>query len=175
MIHVREKKRPKDRERIEWKLLTNLPVSGLRPAVEKLKWYALRWKIETFFKILKSGCKAEEAKLRTAARLTNLISIYCIVSWRIFWLCMINRTDEDAPAALVFTKTEQRILDHIDPKPPDNINPTVSHYSLAVARLGGYMSRARDRPPGNMVLWRGFNRLVDVHLGYRIAKGIVGN
>lgn len=175
VIHAREKKRPKDRERIEWKLLTDLPVSGLRSAVEKLDWYALRWKIETFFKILKSGCRAEESKLRTATRLTNLISIYCIVSWRIFWLCMINRTDQDAPAALVFTKTEQRILDEIDPQPPDTINPTVSHYLFAVARLGGYMSRTRDRPPGNMVLWRGFNRLIDVHLGYCIAKGFVGN
>jgi hypothetical protein len=175
VIQAREKTRPKDRERIEWKLLTDLPVSGLRSAVEKLDWYALRWKIETFFKILKSGCKAEEAKLRTAARLTNLIAIYCIVSWRIFWLCMINRTDHDAPASLVFTKTEQRILDHIDPKPPGHINHTVSHYLLAVARLGGYLSRARDRPPGNMVLWRGFNRLIDVHLGYCIANGTVGN
>ena len=91
VIHARETTRPKGRERMEWKLLTDLPVSSLRLAVEKLDWYALRWKIETFFKILKSGCRAEEAKLRTATRLTNLISIYSIVSWRIFWLCMINR------------------------------------------------------------------------------------
>ena len=166
---------PQGRERMQWKLLTDLPVSSLRSAVEKLDWYALRWKIETFFKILKSGCRAEEAKLRTATRLTNLISIYSIVSWRIFWLCMVNRTDADAPAALAFTETEQRILNRIDPKPPRTINPTVSHYLLAVARLGGYMSRARDKPPGNMVLWRGFNRLMDVHLGYCIAKGTVGN
>ena len=160
---------------MEWKLLTDLPVSSLRSAVEKLDWYALRWKIETFFKILKSGCRAEEAKLRTATRLTNLISIYSIVSWRIFWLCMINRANADAPAALVFTETEQRILNRIDPKPPRTINPTVSHYLLVVARLGGYLSRARDKPPGNMVLWRGFNRLIDVNFGYCIAKETVGN
>jgi hypothetical protein len=36
-------------------------------AVEKLKWYGMRWKIETFHKILKSGCKAEESRLRTAS------------------------------------------------------------------------------------------------------------
>ena len=39
---------------------------------------------ETFHKILKSGCKAEDLKLRTAERLTNLITIYCIFSWRAF-------------------------------------------------------------------------------------------
>jgi hypothetical protein len=30
-------------------------------AIEKLQWYALRWKIEVFHKILKSGCKVEAA------------------------------------------------------------------------------------------------------------------
>jgi len=110
-------------------------------------------------------------KLRTASRLTNLISIFCIVSWRVFWLCMINRTDADAPAELVFTETERRILDHVDPRSSRPKRASVSHYLLAVARLGGYLARANDKPPGNMVLWRGFNRLMDLHLGYCVAKG----
>ena len=33
--------------------------------------------IEVFHKILKSGCKAEEARLRTAERLVNLIAVFC--------------------------------------------------------------------------------------------------
>ena len=45
-----------------------------------------------FHKILKSGCKAEELKLRTAQRLTNLISLFCILSWRVFWITMLNRS-----------------------------------------------------------------------------------
>jgi hypothetical protein len=44
-------------------LLTDLPVRSRQEAAEKLDWYAHRWKIETFHKILKSGCRAEEAKL----------------------------------------------------------------------------------------------------------------
>ena len=51
----------------------------------------MRWKIETFFKILKSGCKAEESKLRTAERVVNLLAAFCILSWRIFSLTMANR------------------------------------------------------------------------------------
>ena len=34
---------------------------------------------EMFHKILKSGCKAEESRLRTAERLANLISLFCIL------------------------------------------------------------------------------------------------
>ena len=91
-IHASERDTPKDREKIDWKLLTDLPVRTRQEAAEKLDWYAQRWKIETFHKILKSGCRAEEAKLRTAERLVNLIAILCILSWRIFWITMLNRT-----------------------------------------------------------------------------------
>jgi hypothetical protein len=53
-------------------------------AIEKLHWYALRWKIELFHKILKSGCGVEESRLRTAPRLVNLIATCGVVAWRIF-------------------------------------------------------------------------------------------
>lgn len=175
VIHAREIDPPKDRKPIEWKLLTDLPVANLKEATEKLDWYAKRWKIEIFHKVLKSGCRAEDAKLRTAQRLTNLLAIYCIVAWRVFWMCIINRTSPQAPAVLVFTETEMRLLDHVDPKPSAAPKKTVSDYLYAVARLGGYLSRANDPPPGNMVIWRGFIRLIDIHLGYEVATGLVGN
>ena len=72
VIHAEERGTPKNRKKIEWKLITDLPVESRTNAIEKLEWYALRWKIEVFYKILKSGCKAEESKLRTAQRLTNV-------------------------------------------------------------------------------------------------------
>ncbi|HHD2898662.1 transposase [Klebsiella quasipneumoniae subsp. similipneumoniae] len=58
---------------------------------EKLKWYSHRWKIETFHKVMKSGCQAERSRLGSAERLTNLLCCYCILSWRIFWLTMLSR------------------------------------------------------------------------------------
>ncbi len=174
-IRAREIVCPKDRDPIDWKLLTDLPVECLSQAVEKLDWYAMRWKIETFHKILKSGCKAEEAKLRTAERLTNLLALYCILSWRVFWLCMMNRANPDAPADVVFTKTELDLLDHLADALPPVATRSISYYLESVARLGGYLARANDSPPGNMVLWRGFTRLTDICLGFTIRETIVGN
>jgi len=84
MIHAEERCKPKNRKKIDWKLITDLPVNSRRDAIEKLEWYSLRWKIEVFHKILKSGCRAEQSKLRTAERLVNLISIFCILSWQVF-------------------------------------------------------------------------------------------
>jgi hypothetical protein len=43
---------------------------------------------------------------------------------------------------------------------------TISHYLLQIAKLGGYLARAQDPPPGNMVLWRGLTRLTDMLLGF---------
>src|SRR5215207_8631317 len=85
VIQARERAAPADRPAIDWKLITDLPVRSHGAAVEKLRWYALRWKIETFHKILKSGCRAEESRLRTAERLVKLIAVFCILSWRVFW------------------------------------------------------------------------------------------
>jgi len=176
VIHAQERGKPKNRKRIDWKLITDLCVRTLKDAVEKLRWYALRWKIELFHKILKSGCKAEESKLRTAERLVNLISIFCIVSWRIFWMTMLNRTAPNTPPNLALTATEMRLLDHLLPdkhNPPDR--KSLSRYIIKIARLGGYLARTNDPAPGNIVMWRGLSRLTDIGLGAHAGAKIVGN
>jgi len=170
VIYAQEVDVPKGQERVEWKLLTNLPVETFDDAVGKLQWYAMRWKIETFHKILKSGCKAEESKLRSANRLTNLLAIYCILAWRVFWLCMMNRSMPDDPVDVALTETECRILDHLFRPPRGGSTKTISRYLTLIAKLGGYLGRAHDSPPGNMVLWRGFARLTDIHLGFILGK-----
>lgn len=135
----------------------------------------MRRKIETFHKILKSGCKAEESKLRTAERLVNLISVYCILCWRIFWITMINRVCPDGQPTLALTKTEINTLERLSTGTPTSSRKTVSYYLTRIARLGGYLARKGDPPPGNMVMWRGITRLTDIVLGLSIAEKIVGN
>jgi hypothetical protein len=176
VIHAQEKNAPKGRERIDWKLLTDLPVRSCKEAVEKLNWYAQRWKIETFHKILKSGCKVEEAKLRTAERLVNLIAILCILSWRIFWITMLNRTSPDASPDRAFTEIDQYLLDELVPdRTGETRNGGLGSYIVKLARLGGYLARAHDPPPGNTVIWRGLTRLTDIELGIMIGVQLVGN
>jgi hypothetical protein len=177
VIHAEERGTPRNRKRIEWKLITDLPVRSRREAIEKLEWYAMRWKIEVFHKILKSGCKAEESKLRTAERLVNLISVFCILSWRVFWMTMINRSAPDAPPGIALTATEMELLDRLvnDRGKTFLHQKTIGTYLTKIARLGGYLARATDPPPGNMVMWRGLSRLTDIELGAIIGAQIVGN
>ena len=175
IIRAEERGTPKNRKKVEWKLITDLPVVSRADAIEKLRWYALRWKIEVFHKILKSGCKAEELKLRTAQRLTNLVAVFCILSWRVFWMTMLNRATPEAPPNLALTPTEIAVLDRLVHDRPKARRRTLSHYLTKIARLGGYLARASDPPPGNSVMWRGLSRLTDIALGATVGAEIVGN
>ena len=169
VVHAQERDTPPGREPLQWKLITNLPVDSEAQAIEKVDWYAMRWKIETFHKILKSGCGAEDLRLRTAARLTNAISIYCIVSWRIFWMTMINRVQPDADPGIALMPIEIKVLDKL--RPDKTKSPkTLHHYIIKLAKLGGYLARNNDAPPGPTVIWRGLARLHDVVFGVQIAE-----
>lgn len=175
VLHARETGAPQGRKPIDWRLITNLPVASRKDAIEKLDWYAMRWKIETFHKILKSGCNAEKAKLRAAERLVKLIAVFCIVAWRVFWMTMLNR--EKAPPApeAALTQMELRLLDQLIEDKRPRRQKTLTDYIVKIARLGGYLDRKNDPPPGNTVIWRGVSRLTDIHLGALLGARLVGN
>lgn len=172
VICAKERTEPADRPAIDWRLITDLPVPTCAAAIEKLPWDALRWKVEVFHKILKSGCQTEKARLRTAERRVKLIAVFCILSWRIFWMTMLNRSARPATAKLVVTEMEIALLDRLVPD-AEQASPsgtTLSSDRTKLARLGGYLARTRDPPPGNTVMWRGLSRLTDIALGARLAN-----
>ena len=178
VLHATERGNPRNRDPIDWKLITNLPVTTRAEAVEKLEWYAHRWKIETFHKILKSGCQAERSKLRTAERLVNLLAALCILSWRIFWLTMLNRSTRQAKANLAFTELEIDLLKRLAPerrRASSDRPPSLQTCLVQLARLGGYLNRASDPPPGNTVIWRGMSRLTDIEIGFQMGAELMGN
>src|SRR5260370_2128732 len=129
------------------------------------------WKIETFNKNLKCGWTAEESQLRTASRVTNRIAIFCILAWRVFWLTEINRSAPEAPPEVALTATEVTLLDQLvkdTARTPQA--PPLSRCLIKFAQLGGYLARASDPPPGNKAIWRGMHRLIDIELGYWLAR-----
>jgi len=100
IIHAREKDKPKGGDPIDRTLVKDMPVRTRTEAIERLCWCAFRRKIEVFHCILKSDCRVEQPKLRTAQRRVNLIALCCIVSWRTFWLTTIHRSAPRAPPGL---------------------------------------------------------------------------
>ena len=126
---------------------------------------------------MKSGCKAEEARLRAAERIVNLLAILCLLSWRIFWITMLNRAIPEAAPELAFTPQEIYLLDQLvsDTAKTAAIGNVLSLYLTKLAQLGGCLARAKDPPPGNTVMWRGLTRLTDIQLGFILGAQLVGN
>jgi hypothetical protein len=174
-LHATERGKPKNRDPINWKLITDLPVTSRASVLEKLLWYALSWRIENFHKTLKSGCRTEQSKLRTAERLVNLMAMFCILSWRIFWLTMISRAAENANPEIVLTPLEIDLLNRLTQGRPNKCAATLKDCLTRLAKLGGYLARAGDGPPGNMLIWRGMTRLSDIELGFRLGSQYMGN
>lgn len=167
-ILVQESDPPPDVDPLCWLLLTTVPVSTFAEAVEPgafgRGWYCWRWQIEILHKILKSGCRIEQAQLTAADRLMPLIALYTIIAWRLFWLTFLARTHPDAPAATILAPHELAALyqfHHHRPL-PDTLQPTVHQAIRWIAQLGGFLNRQRDGEPGVTVIWRGWQRLADI-------------
>ena len=125
-----------------------------------------------------SSSRTEDAKLRSADRLANLVALFCIVSWRVMWLTMMARAAPDAPPTIVLTKQEINLLDRLvggSGNRGANV-ASLAFYVTKLALLGGYLARLSDPPPGNTVIWRGLRRLADIQLGAElIGAKKVGN
>ena len=68
---------------------------------------------------------------------------------------MLNRTRPGHRPVKAFTELDQYLLDELVPdKPARNQTATLAHYITKLARLGGYLARANDPPPGNTVIWK---------------------
>jgi len=162
---------PEGEEPLEWMLLTNLPVASFDDACEMVRWYGLRWRIEMYFKVLKSGFRVEACRLANAERLTRYLTIMSIVAWRIFMITLIGRTDPTMPCTKLLAQQEWQILclmnnrsDVLQASPP-----TVGEAVAWIAKLGGYLGRKCDGPPGTITLWRGWKRLTDLAAGWNLA------
>jgi len=86
---------------------------------------------------------------------------------------MMARTAPDAPPTIALTSLEITILDRLVANSGNRgTKPgTLQFYLTKLARLGGYLARESDQPPGNTVVWRGLRRLADIQLGAEINRG----
>ena len=72
-------------------LLTTLIVRNANAASEVVGYYLQHWKVEDFFRVLKSGCRVEFLLFRTAERLRRAIAINAVIVWRIMMMTLLGR------------------------------------------------------------------------------------
>lgn len=157
---------------LEWLLLTTCPVPDATAALERLAWYACRWGIEVWHKILKSGCRIETRQLETADRLRRCLALYSVVAWRVLYATLLARALPEVPCTALLDADEWRalccLLQHTSLPPPTP--PSLRDAVRGIARLGGFLGRPHDGEPGPATLWRGFQRLHDYTAMYRVMS-----
>src|SRR6266568_5150095 len=169
VVFTREELPPKEvKEPLEWMLLTTVPVTGLVDALERVQWYARRWGIEVFHRILKSGCQIEDRQLGTADRLEACLAIDAVVAWRIHYLTWLGRATPDLPCTVAFEEDQWKaVIVFKTRKPPPEQPPSLRQMIRSIAQLGGFLARKADGEPGTQTLWRGLQRMDDVTAAFR--------
>jgi hypothetical protein len=129
--------------------------------VELIDWYRCRWEIETFFHVLKNGCRVEALQLGCVAKLELALAVYLVVSWRLARLVKLGRTHPDLEASALFTEAEWKGAYILAKKSIPKKPPTTRELVRQIAMLGGFLGRKGDGEPGVKTLWLGMQRLRD--------------
>jgi hypothetical protein len=111
LIHVHEPNPPPGTEDpVNWYLLSTMRIDSLEDATQCVRWYCLRWRIEDWHRVLKSACRVEDIRLKTAERLKREIAIDMVVAWRIMLMTLLGREVPELPAEILFTELEIETL-----------------------------------------------------------------
>ena len=159
-----------------WRLVTTLPVETLEQAMEVVRLYRLRWRIEEVFRALESdGLKLEDSQITEAGRLFRLAALGLVAAARI--VALVDARDgstrpatdiiaaADIAAAAIGATLEGNTIRQRNPHPPASL----AWVAWIVARLGGW--NCYYKPPGPKTMARGLDRLLDRIEGFRIAQG----
>lgn len=105
-VYLFEKNPPPGAAAIQWLLLTSIEVCSLKQAMKCVRWYCLRWRIEEWHRVLKSGCRILEHQNHTAEVLSRTITLDAVIAWRIMVLALLGRELPELPCNLLFNSWE---------------------------------------------------------------------
>jgi hypothetical protein len=173
-VEAREVRPPPGVKPIVWRLVTTLPVTNAPEAVQKVRWYAVRWNIEVYHKILKSVCRVEAHQNEAADHLERLLRLDLLIAWRVHVLVHVGRQCPELPASEYFSEAECRALyAYLHPKNPRlQETPGLGQMMDWIGQAGGFNKCKSNPHPGPITLGRGVGRLSDLAAGWELHESI---
>lgn len=171
VVNVMEENPPEEykKDPIHWRLTTTLTVTNTEEAKRTVLWYIYRWRIERFFYTLKTGAfNVEKLQFETYDRFAKALTMYAITACRVLFTHYFEREHPLEDATTIFSTDEVTILCLKADRYPYQM--TVHEAVIAVAKLGGYLARKNDGPPGIKALWIGFQTLNNLVDGMLLGK-----
>lgn len=172
VVHAVESTPPNGEKPIEWFVLTTLPVDSADEAAEILHFYHLRWRIEDWHRVLKSGCKIDELGHHSAERLERAIAIRMVIAWRVMLMTLLGREVPELPAEILFSDIELRVIGDLAQSRGRERPRELGAAVLEVTILGGYLNRNNDPPPGHQLMWHGYAKLTTMCAAYQLRDSI---
>jgi hypothetical protein len=170
VVRVRELLDDDTASGVEWVLLTTLPISTPEEVLAIVDAYRGRWRVEEFFKSLKTGCNFERLQLESRRALTNALALYVPVAWLLLHLRAMSR-EPKAAVATVLSDVQIRCLRAVYQKIENKLLPeelSARDALLALARIGGHLRNNGE--PGWLVIGRGLHDVLMVELGVTLAR-----
>lgn len=168
LVEVREIDPPTDADPIHWLLLTSWPCATCEQIRRVVRGYACRWLIEEYHKALKTGTNIEDSQLSTAERIQVLLAIHAVVAAELLQLKLLaNARPDEAIRPDMLTPESIAVLEITYGRPATGW--TNRNAMTTIARMGGYLARRHDGPPGWLSIWRGYLKLQTMAEGYALA------
>lgn len=168
-VEVYEINPPKDiDEPIRWVLLTTLPVNSFEQAKLVVDFYVLRWLIERFHYMLKSGgANVENLQYEKPDTLKKVITTKSIVVMRAMKIRYIaqNQPNINIFEAGISIKEYEVLYTYAQHKINPNLvidleqPPTIFEYCRILGQIGGFIPKNRQPLPGLKILTRSLEKL----------------
>jgi hypothetical protein len=174
VVEVIELRPPKGEDPVSWALYTTEPIDTPEQIAQVVDHYRARWRIEEYFKALKTGCSIEKRQLTTYAGLVRALALSAPIAWHLLAIRTAAQQDEPVPATSVLSPIQITIVRALVQE--RNLvlcdEPTARDALLAIAALGGHLKRNGD--PGWLTLARGYYRLKQAEVVWRLANSHAG-
>ena len=162
VVLVREANPPPGEPPVEWILVTTLPIDTIEQVRVIVEYYCVRWNIEIFFRVLKSGCKIEKRRFETLENMLPCLALFLIAAWRVQFTCHLGRECPDLDCEALFEPSEWKaVWMAVHQEKPPKKAPSLAVIVHLIARLGGYIERPKSEP-GVQTIWIGLQRVHDL-------------
>jgi hypothetical protein len=170
---------PPGQSPVHWRLMTTHPIRIFEQALQIIKWYCWRWRIEQLFATLKmAGLDIEASQLESIAAIQRLTILALSVAVRTLQM-VEGRDNPDIDASVAFSEQQQQCLTQLAPTLEGSTQKQQNPYPPAtlpwatwlIARLGGWSGYRSQRPPGMPTFVRGLEQFDAIFLGWKTALG----
>lgn len=158
VVELKEEHPPQGVDALHWVLLTSEVTASPSDAQECLESYKLRWGVEEYHKVLKTGCRVEHRYYETAPRLERVTGLLAVLAVRLLQIRCLADAEPDRPAREVLPALWVAVLAMVRKRSAAEM--TLQQFVRHLAGLGGHLGRKCDGRPGWITLWRGLEKLL---------------